>query len=251
MQYLISALGIIISSLFNLPSSKNNLSQIKKQYIGKTLSKLIYLFDDIIHNGLIILDCFEKGITYKEEIIDLITRQISFLNRIGNTIQNSFLWGGGLDDIKSFDISKDFYYKRTKIDKTLEIYGPKLVPSLSIVIASKSEILLRITHLLWRQFSKQPMDSFLIYELEYIAPEFTKEDFLNDFDRAHSISDLMKKIYEKEDNEFIRYKIIDLLDSKQRDEYITIAKRRLKIIKGERNKLANFLKENFEINEII
>lgn len=245
MQYLITALGIVISALMGLPSRNNASSEVQKRKIGKTLAELVFLFDSIINNGYIILNYLNNGIEYKENIVNLLKLQIKDLKKVSSEIQMNLLWGDALWNISDFDMFQDFYYKKTNINKILSIYGPKLNPSLHIIIEYKTEILGSITELLYQKFEKTPSEDFYIYEIEEISQELLVDQMM----RFTFIKE--PHLFDNYKDKLLKFKKINLLYAKERAEYIAIALKRSDIIKQERDKLAEFIRTNYAPHQIV
>jgi hypothetical protein len=243
-QYIITALGIVISALMSLSTRTVAANKALKIKIGNSLAKTIILFDNIIENGYIILHYLDEGnIEYKDTIIKLFKVQISNLKKLSNVIQRDFLWESDFHNIPNFNLENDFYRKKNKIKRILSIYGPRLDPSLNVIIEWKTELLGTLCELLMEMFEGDQPKSFYIYDIKSISKAMQNEPIVR--------SSLTHSEVVINTNDHIRYQKIDLTNTKERKKYVGIALRRLNVLEIERKKLAEFIKNNFELQDII
>lgn len=241
LQYMFSALEIVITALIGILDYTKKADEVKKNKIGKLLADFIILFDRVINNGGAILKNIDHGIENRKEIIRLIKVQIKELNEISSYVQMYFLNDLLLCNISGFDMDKHFYKKKYKLNKIFHIYGADMNPSLNIIIEHKTEILSSILELLLSYFEDEAPNNFYIYEIDNLNKEIL-QDQLTRYEFMHK--------YVNENN-LIKLKKIDLMNPKDRKKYISLALKQIEFLIGERNKMSDIIVKFYQPHDIV
>ncbi|EKQ71168.1 hypothetical protein OsccyDRAFT_1497 [Leptolyngbyaceae cyanobacterium JSC-12] len=146
MEALISALGLVISTLMGLPALTVAATDAKKARIGKALFRFVNVLDTIISRGNQILDKIEAVALASndsdfqvavEELRGLAERQIESLEGIQEELKEGLRWEGFDSDSEMSDL----FEKPTDVQKVLSVYEPDLGQSLSVVLGFKKNVL--------------------------------------------------------------------------------------------------------------
>ncbi len=147
MEVIISALGIVVGALLNIPSRAADLSEQKKGLLARELVQLVEMLGRVGARGERILDLIDAlpsslyvmdAAGRRRELIELIDQQTRELARIGDKVRYDIL--GDRSALRDSYAIKESIHSG-EIEKVLRVYEPGLAPRLSSVVGLKTDLL--------------------------------------------------------------------------------------------------------------
>lgn len=241
MEVFISALGVIISFLMESPSliTKN-----KKTQIGGILKNLVLSLDVLISQAIHLLNKLEllpittdKFMFQKhlEELERLSEKQICDVRLFERMVKNYLL--------ESDELSTDAYARKADVHKIMAIYEPNLGYSILKVIEIKGYILEKTLFSFSDNIENINMNNLTIQKVTEISSPHVEN--LNKLLLSGS------KIKDLVEQGLIQIETVNLQNVFEFNQYIFIERGRLEELQTSRKKLADLIKEKFEITDIL
>jgi hypothetical protein len=226
LETIISAIGLVLNLLMDIPSATVASSEAKKARAAKILAKLVKQLDEIIlrgHKILSVLDTLPDTLNTKSKINDvcdeleeLLESQKIALNQIASDIQIDFFVN---DDIKNSAGIK-FQKNNTELHKILTIYESEGVKIWGPALAGKRWMM--------SAFHSEVLENIEKLELELddphrIIPYIALSDYLG----------------------------FNFSSAKDRNKYIREARKRLKAIEEGRANLSKLIQQHYEPHHLL
>lgn len=244
MEALISALGLVISTLMGVPALTVAATDAKKARIGKALFRFINALDTIISRGNRILDKIETIALASsdsdfqvavEELRGLAEHQIESLEDIQEELRKGLKWEGvGLDLEMSALLEKT-----TDVQKVLSIYEPDLGQSLNVVLGFKRYLLINFARYFAQNLESLDRDNLTIKEIIFIKPNYliVLDSLLDRYP---------EEMVEAEAQGLIKTQTLNLSSTLEREDYLHKARKRLSELQCARQKLTELIKRYYE-----
>jgi len=252
MNSIISALGVILSSILDLSSSitKASSSSEEKRNLGKTLSQLLLKIEDVMTRAAAILVLIkripneeENFAVIKEALLEVIKKQSLDLNEIGEIIKGEFLWGFKYE-YESIH-APDLLHNETNIYRILSTYEPYLGKKLGNIIEYKSNLLNGLSRLLNEEISTLDENKLFYNEVSGIG----------DVILASQMGKICFERYPRD--EFnnggwnVEFESINLKEEKSVNKYTNNATRRLNELKESHQKIKEIIVSKFSIEDLL
>lgn len=242
MEAFISALGLLISALMDLPGRAVAATEQKKNKIGKELYQIVTALDKVIKQGYEILAKIEQlantqdELEFKKQIRELsklLDDQMKLIIDTGEDVAYNYLGGFYWQDPKGIHLGHP-----TNVSKVLSIYQPDLGNHIAGILSTKSSIIFIFLKLLQENLNQFNTKNLWLKEIEIIDMSkfrIPRYQTLESWEKA----------------EGIRFKTINLLNNKERTSYLTHSRKRLKELETARVELANLIKQYYEPHHIL
>lgn len=249
MEALISALGLVISTLMGLPARAAAHSDASKGRLGKVLFSIVSDLDAVITRGGSILDRLEELAVARDpsefrkkarELRETVARQMRQLDDVGHQLSGYI----GVEELEGTEYGWDapsVKERGTDAQKVLSIYEPDLGASIRNIVGIKTTALWDYAAHFSRNVGAFDLGHMVVREITYIEPGIGFRLGRLDLEELKALEVKGK----------IKMRSVDLSMPEELYSYTSRARERLRELQLGRERLAHLIKQHFEPHHLI